>query len=149
MHLGFPLAIALLNSFQPYPSSISQADRQAARPTITATRPSGPIKIDALLSEDVWQRAGDTAFTQRDPDEGAPPTQKTQVWVAYDNAALFVAARLYDSSPDSIVTRIGRRDADLNSDWFYVAVDSYHDRRTAFYFGVNPSASVQDGTFYN
>ncbi|HLF20144.1 MAG TPA: DUF5916 domain-containing protein [Bacteroidota bacterium] len=110
---------------------------------------TNPIFIDGVLSESEWQSPGITDFTQKNPDEGRPPTQKTEVWIAFDDASLYVAARMYDTSPDSIVTRMGRRDADLNSDFFFVGVDSYHDRRNAFYFGVNPGGSIQDGVFFN
>ena len=120
-----------------------------SRLTVTAVRVSNPVVIDGMLAEAEWQRPGITDFTQRDPAEGASPTERTEVWVAYDDEALYIAARMYDSHPDSIVFRIGRRDADVNSDWFYIAVDSYHDRRNAFFFAVNPGGSVQDGTFYN
>jgi hypothetical protein len=130
-------------------SELSDIDTTLKRPTVIAIRATNPISIDGELNEGEWQRPGITQFTQRDPSEGAQPTQKTEVWVAYDDAALYVAARLYDSSPDSIVSRIGRRDADLNSDWFYVAVDSYHDRRTGFYFGVYSGGSIVDGTMFN
>ncbi|MBI3006641.1 MAG: carbohydrate binding family 9 domain-containing protein, partial [Ignavibacteriales bacterium] len=124
-------------------------DTSKSRPTLRALRVSNPISVDGLLTEEEWQAPGISDFTQRDPEEGRPATQKTEVWVAYDDAALYVAARLHDTAPDSIVTRLGRRDADLNSDFFFVGVDSYHDRRNAFYFGVNPGGSIQDGTFYN
>ena len=120
-----------------------------SRPGIHAIRVTEPIKIDGVLSESEWQGSGITSFTQRNPDEGAKPTQTTEVWVAYDDAALYVAARMYDTSPDSIVSRIGRRDADLISDWIYVGIDAYHDRQTAYFFGVNPGGSIQDGSFYN
>lgn len=149
MHSTSLLASALLYSSPLTPPTDASVDTLASRPVLTAVRSLAPVEIDGVLSEDVWQRRGDSSFTQRDPDEGKPPTQKTVVWVAYDDAALYVAARLYDTSPDSIISRVGRRDADLSSDWFYFAVDSHHDRRTAFYFGVNPSGSIQDGTFYN
>jgi hypothetical protein len=117
--------------------------------TIRAVRSSGTITIDGDLREVDWQRPGDTDFLQKDPVEGAPATQKTEVWVAYDDAALYIAARLHDSSPDSIISRIGRRDADLDADWFYVGIDSYHDKRTGFFFGVYAGGTVVDGTLYN
>jgi hypothetical protein len=119
------------------------------RPSIEALRAAAPPVIDGVLSEQIWQRPGMTKFTQRDPVEGKEPTQKTEVWVAYDDEALYVAARLYDSAPDSITARIGRRDANLSSDWFYVGIDSYHDRRTGYYFGVYASGAVGDGTLFN
>ncbi|HTP13567.1 MAG TPA: DUF5916 domain-containing protein [Bacteroidota bacterium] len=127
-----------------------KTDQSKAVPRrLHAIRVTSPIVIDGVLSEPEWRTPGDTGFTQRNPDEGFPPTQKTEVWVAYDDAALYVAARMEDSSPDSIVSRIGRRDADLSTDSFYLGVDSYHDKQTAFFFGVTPAGSIQDGVFYN
>ena len=119
------------------------------RPSYIATRNTEPIIIDGLLSEQQWKRDGITNFTQRDPVEGAQPTQRTELWISYDDNALYVAVRLYDSAPDSIVARVGRRDSDLNSDWFFLAIDSYLDRRNGFFFGVNPSGSIKDGIIYN
>jgi hypothetical protein len=119
------------------------------RPTIEALRAAAPPVIDGRLSEQLWQRPGSTRFTQRDPVEGTPPTQRTEVWVSYDDEALYVAARMFDSAPDSITARIGRRDADLASDMFYVGVDSYHDRRTGFFFMVYASGAISDGTLFN
>ncbi len=116
---------------------------------VKALRVTVPLSIDGRLTEVIWQHPGEIDFTQKDPDEGKPPTQKTEVWVCYDDQALYVAARLYDTSPDSIVSRIGRRDADLNADWFYFGLDSYHDRRTGFFFGVYSGGTVVDGTLYN
>ncbi len=119
------------------------------RPTIEALRASAAPVVDGVLSEAIWQRPGARHFTQRDPAEGVTPTHPTEVWVSYDDAALYVAARMYDSAPDSIVSRIGRRDADLAADMIYVGIDSYHDRRTGFYFGVYASGAVFDGTLFN
>lgn len=141
--LIFGLGLFLLHCVESY------AQPSLGPKTIEAFRANEPVNIDGLLAESIWQRKGISDFTQRDPNEGAPPSQETEVWVAYDDAALYVAARLYDTSPDSIVTRIGRRDADLNSDWLYFAVDSYHDKRTGFFFGVTPGGSIQDGTIFN
>ncbi len=106
---------------------------------VTAVRATEPITIDGVLSEQEWQRPGMTQFTQRDPIEGISPTQKTEVWVAYDDAAMYIAARMYDTHPDSIVSRIGRRDASLTSDWFYVGIDSYHDNSPAFISACTPA----------
>ncbi len=119
------------------------------RPTVEAVRISNPITIDGILSEHEWQRTGVSDFTQRDPVEGAKPTFKTEVWVAYDDEAIYVAVRMHDDHPDSIISRIGRRDVDLSSDWFAFGIDSYYDRRNAFFFAVCPSGSITDGIFFN
>lgn len=132
-----------------FPTVRASAPDTASRPIVTTFRSEHPILIDGELNEKDWQRAPLTGFVQKDPVEGAPASQKTEVWTAYDDAAIYIAARLNDSRPDSIVQRIGRRDSDIKADWFYVAIDSYHDRRTAFYFGVYAGGSVTDGTHYN
>jgi len=146
---GYILRLFLLMNIPAALFGSPGSDSLASRTTITALRVVNPVTIDGRLLETDWQRPGYTRFTQREPVESAPPTEKTEVWFAYDDEALYVAARCYDSQPDSIVTRIGRRDAEVSSDWFYVGIDSYHDRRSGFYFAVNPGGSVIDGTFYN
>src|SRR2546425_12560117 len=74
---------------------------------------------------------------QRDPQEGAAATEQVDVRILYDAEALYIGARLFDSSPEAIIRRLGRRDANTHSDEFRVLLDSYHDRRTAFEFIVN------------
>jgi hypothetical protein len=109
-----------------------------------AARLSGDIRLDGHLSEAAWAGAPVTGgFTQIEPDEGQPATQKTEVRVLYDDAALYVGVRLHDNGP--ITGRLGRRDMPLgDSDWFGLAIDSYHDHRTAFVFDVNPAGVRRD-----
>ncbi len=88
---------------------------------VRAVRVAQAITVDGMLEEPVWRQAISVShFTQSDPIEGAQPSESTVVYVAYDDAALYVAARLYDAHPDSIVARLGRRDAELNADRFIV-----------------------------
>src|SRR5512138_447935 len=117
--------------------------------TIAAVPAGGPIVIDGVLSEPAWQTPGAGGFTQRDPLDGQPATETTTVWVAFDRKNIYVAARLADSEPGKIVGRLGRRDDELESDWFQFGFDPYHDRRSGYYFGVNPLGSIQDGTIAN
>ena len=116
---------------------------------VSAVHLTSPLTIDGKLDEELYRTKGADDFTQSDPTEGAKATQRTEFWIAYDNNALYVGARLYDTSPDSIVGLLARRDNTPKSDWFYFAVDSYLDRRTAYYFIINPAGSIGDGTFYN
>jgi len=78
--------------------------------SITAVRSEERIVIDGLLKESIWQRPGFNNLIQQDPDQGVAPSQPSEVWVAYDNEAIYLAARFYDSSPDSIMARLVRRD---------------------------------------
>jgi len=116
---------------------------------VQAVRAEQPISIDGVLNEAVWQLSGYSDFTQSDPHDGEQPTEKTKVWVAYDDTALYVAACLYDSEPELIKGRLGRRDDMVDSDWFIFAVDPYYDRRTGFQFAVNPANSIVDWTLFN
>lgn len=123
---------------------------EAQKPrNLLAQRCSQAIKVDGILDEDTWQRPGVGGFVQSEPDEGQPATQQTEVWVAYDDNALYVAARLYDSEPGRIVKMLGRRDDVLDSDWFIVSLDPYNDKRSGFQFGVNPAGSIIDRTLSN
>lgn len=117
--------------------------------TVRAVRATAPIEIDGLLKEDVWRNGSCSDFVQSDPIDGGTPTEKTEVWVAYDNANLYVAAFLFDSEPQSIKKLLGRRDAMVESDWFMFAVDPYYDRRTGYQFAVNPAGSIMDMTLSN
>jgi hypothetical protein len=117
---------------------------------ITAVRINQVVNIDGNLLEEFWQDIVPVnKFTQRDPDEGKEPTQKTEVKIAYDDAALYIAARMHDSSSDSIIARLVRKDVDITSDLFGVFLDPYYDRRSGFYFGVNAAGTQYDGVLYN
>jgi len=122
----------------------------AGQSGVRAIRAASPVAVDGALSEAVWAGAQVvTSFQQRDPEEGAAPSQLTEVRVLYDDAALFIGARLFDSHPDSIIARLARRDNGVTSDAFTLFLDPYHDRRTGYYFGVNAAGSLYDGTLLN
>jgi len=107
-------------------------------------RLTGTIHVDGKLDEAAWAAAPITdKFTQVNPLEGQPPTQRTEVRVLYDDDALYVGVRLHDTG--RITARLGRRDMPLSdSDWFGLMIDSYHDHRTAFGFDVNPLGVRRD-----
>ena len=117
---------------------------------VRAVRLSQPVTIDGELREPFWHSAERvTGFVQRDPTEGAVATESTVVYIAYDDAALYIGARLYDPHPDSIVARLARRDQGTNSDRFQVFIDPYHDKRSGFYFGISAAGTLYDGTLFN
>ncbi len=121
------------------------AGAAAIRSTI-ATRASSPIVLDGRFDDAAWASVLPAdAFTQSVPDGGAPATQRSAARVLFDDKALYIAMRLEDSAPDSIVATLGRRDFTGYSDWAHVIIDSYYDRRTAFRFGVNPAGVKRDG----
>lgn len=117
--------------------------------SIRAVRVFEEPRIDGILSEPLYQTPGFTSFTQRDPNENTPPTEKTEVWVGYDDGALYVGARMYDSAPNSIDRRLARKDAPIVADAFTFYIDGYHDKQSGFYFGVNAAGTLYDGVLYN
>ncbi|KAB2924534.1 MAG: carbohydrate binding family 9 domain-containing protein [Bacteroidetes bacterium] len=117
---------------------------------VTAVRVTERIALDGRLDEPVWRSVRPVSeFLQREPVQGAPASERTEVWVAYDDNALYVAARLHDASPDSIMALLDRRDNLNTADWFGVFLDPYRDKRSGNYFVVGPTGSIGDGAMYN
>jgi hypothetical protein len=117
-----------------------------ARRVMRTQRTTRAITIDGTIAPGEWDAAApDGDFTQSAPEPGAPASQRSEARVLFDDQALFVAMRLYDSAPDSIVAPLARRDFAGYTDWAHVIIDSYNDRRTAFRFGVNPAGVKRDG----
>ncbi|MFQ6041683.1 MAG: DUF5916 domain-containing protein, partial [Candidatus Poribacteria bacterium] len=119
---------------------------------IQAVRVNHPPKIDGVLDDAVWQEAPiATGFTQRDPNEGEPATEKTTFQVAYDDEALYVGVVCYDNEPGRIVSRLARRDhfIDREVDRITVLLDPYHDHQTGYYFMVYASGTMVDAAIYD
>ncbi len=108
-----------------------------------------PPVIDGKYDDAAWDAvewSGD--FIQRDPNDGAAPSQNTEFKILYDDNNLYVVIHALDSFPDEIVRRLSRRDQD-DGDYLAISIDSYNDKQTAFSFGVT-SAGVQfDFMFVN
>ena len=110
-----------------------------------ATRLSGPPpEIDGVLDDTAWEQGEWTGdFIQFEPYNGRKPSQQTAFKVLFDENNLYVAIRAYDNAPDSIVKRLTRRDQ-IEGDHVAIGFDSYHDKRTAFVFGVNAAGVKYD-----
>ena len=133
-----------------HPTPAKEAVATPATLSATRTSVAEAPKIDGVLDDAVWESApAITAFKQRDPIEGATPSEETLVRVLYDDEALYIGARLFDSHPDSIIARLGRRDAEIEADLFGFFIDPYFDRRSGYYFGVNAGGTLYDGVLYN
>ncbi|HUF12567.1 MAG TPA: DUF5916 domain-containing protein, partial [Longimicrobiales bacterium] len=127
------------------PSS-SSPEHASGAPVARARQRIGDIELDGVLDEEAWRLAEPlTEFRQREPVEGAPPTQRTDVRILFDEEALYIGARMYDELGAAGVTaRRGRRDTDNGSDYIYIALDPYHDHQSASGFGINPTGLRYD-----
>src|SRR5687768_5666495 len=117
------------------PATVTHDER--GRATVRAVRIAEPLRLDGRLAEGVYR---DTlpidGFLQQVPDEGAPATQPTEMWVFFDDDYLYIAARCLNSEPGRIVANDLRRDGNgiSQNDNFGVVLDTFLDRRSAYYF---------------
>ena len=108
--------------------------------------PGDSITLDGRLDEDVWMRAVPaTNFLQRDPDNGQPATEQTEVRFVYDADKLYMGVTLFDSEPDKLIHYQMGRDGFLPSDdklqW---AIDTFNDGQSAYWWEMNPMGSMAD-----
>ena len=140
---GWRAALALLAALGCPPWLAAQSADVAAAQRL-------PGDHGVALTAEGWQTlSAVSSFLQREPNEGAAPSQRTEFRVAYDATTLYVRVSAFDAEPDQIVTYLTRRDDDVPGDWLRVFIDSYHDRRTAYEFAVNPSGVKQDRYWFN
>lgn len=120
--------------------------QNAGTPRIQVLRVTEPIKIDGKLDEEVWSQAEIAGeFRQQEPNEGTPATEKTEVRVLFDEKNLYIGIHAFDSEPAHINARELVRDAGFsNDDKVEILLDTYHDRRNAYRFAVNPLGTQQD-----
>ena len=123
--------------------------QETAKRTYRAVRVEQPPLIDGVLNDETWtvgEWQGD--FTQFEPNEGKKPSQPTEFKILYDDNYIYVAIKAFDSSPDSIVDRMTRRD-NLDGDNVGIIFDSYYDLRTGFAFFVSSAGVKTDMIFTN
>jgi Domain of unknown function (DUF5916)/Carbohydrate family 9 binding domain-like len=109
---------------------------------------SAPV-INGILDDDVWQSGTwSDDFTQNEPYNGRKASQKTEFKILFNEDNLYVAIKAYDTNPDSIVNRLSRRD-EVDGDLVGIIIDSFHDLRTGFLFGVSSAGVKFDQMFSN
>lgn len=102
-------------------------------------------EIDGRLDDAAWAAAPVlSGLTQKDPREGEPATERTEVRFLIDDHALYVGARMYSTDPAHIEAPVSRRDVWDQAETFAVSLDTYHDRRTAYTFAVTAAGTRAD-----
>ena len=104
-----------------------------------------------MLSDPAWADVpAATGFTQTQPDEGQPATERTEVRVLFDDDTIYFGIVCYDRDPDGIITSVSRRDSSLsNSDSIQLVLDTFRDRQSGFVFGTSPAGQEFDGQIAN
>ena len=124
---------------------------QIGKRIIHAVQLNDEIKIDGRLNEPAWEAVtfqGD--FLQREPNEGAPATERTEIGILYDQRNIDFGMKCYDSEPEKIIARDMRRDAIVDDDdYFEMVIDTYHDKRSGYYFITNAHGSKREAQLAN
>lgn len=152
------VAVLLVTAFLPAASALAQSGGPStatpearhghamATPLATAILRRLPVVMDGRLDDAAWGEAepvGD--FRQREPEDGAPATQRTEVRFLFDDDAIYIGARLFDTEGAAGVrSRLVRRDQQVESDWFEVTFDTFHDHVGRTVFAVNPAGVKRD-----
>jgi hypothetical protein len=121
----------------------------ADSPRLSAVATPRPPVIDGRLDDAVWQLATpSSAFTQKFPEEGRAPSERTTVRVLYDREALYVGI-VCEQRLVPVIRRLTRRDRPIESDSVTVSIDSRHDGTSAFELSVNAAGVLADGIRFN
>jgi hypothetical protein len=127
------------------------ADPGSASATVAmATRAGTPPVLDGKTDDPAWRDAQVIdQFLEYEPTQGAETRFKTELRITYDDRYLYVLGRMFDPAPDSIISLLSRRDVRTNSEQLKLIIDSYHDKRTAYQFIVNPAGVKRDFYVYD
>ena len=133
------------------PDVISRDER--GRTTIRAIKLDDGLTVDGALDEAVYKTVPSFGgFIQTEPTAGAPATERTEAWVFFDDTNLYIAARLWDSAPESewVVNEMRRDSANLSqNEGVGILLDTFYDRRNGLFFTVSPIGGRVDGEVSN
>jgi hypothetical protein len=129
-----------------FPQTITRDE--AGHVVVRAIHLTSPLRLDGKLDEAVYremQPASD--FVQTEPKEGVPATEKTEIWILFDNENIYVGARMWESHPEKMVVNEMRRDSPnaFQNESFTIVLDTFYDRRNGYGFLINPIGGRQDG----
>jgi len=160
---GFPLAhAAIAGDTTLVPTSTARSATRATTQAQELSSARGPrrkqatasplgddeIRLDGVLNDAAWSRATFVSdFLQKEPDQGAQPSERTEVAFVFDGGNLYVGARMYADDPAEIASLMTRRDEPGTSERLIISLDTFHDRRTSYSFAVTAAGVRLD--WYN
>ncbi len=132
----------------PVPPAIVARDAEG-RVTMRATRLKADqeFRVDGVLDEAIYTDVPSVSdFIQQEPHEGQPATEKTEIWVFFDDKNVYFSARCWDSHPERMVVNEMRRDQQniFQNENVTVVFDAFYDRRSGVFFQTNPLSAIRD-----
>ncbi|MDP7558927.1 MAG: carbohydrate binding family 9 domain-containing protein, partial [Planctomycetota bacterium] len=119
---------------------------------ITALRTENQIVIDGALDEPDWALTEPISdLYQQEPQEGDPASERTEVYLLYDDENLYVGARCFDTSGEEgiVITDMRRDYPPFDNDTFVFVLDTFNDDRNGYLFSTNPRGSKHDSQIAN
>ena len=144
--------VLVSNSLLPAAASAQNAPaNDGGSKVVRAVRVASPPVIDGRLDDAVWQQAEPiTDFHQIRPGNGTPPSERTEVYLVYDDRALYIGARMYDSEPGRIAAPTVRHGQGLGSDdRLVVILDPFNTRRGGYRFETNLNGVRHEALYEN
>jgi hypothetical protein len=125
--------------------------RGAEEKSVEVVRASAPPVIDGVLDEAVWRTAAVVDdMHEIEPVEYAEPSERTVIYLLYDDDSLYIGARMFDGDPSLITARIMRQGEQVfGDDFIAINIDPFYDRRSGYRFLTNPNGVRQEGIFQN
>ena len=149
---GFALTGVVDRPAPPSPPAVIARDA-LGRATVRAVKLASGLRLDGVLDEPVFEVVpAIDDFIQQEPNEGAPASERTEAWVLFNAENVYVAARMWDSEPPSawVANEMQRDTPQLReNDTFWVAFDTYNDRRNGIAFYTNPLGALGDFAITN
>jgi hypothetical protein len=115
------------------------------RQSLTIVRAPAPPRLEDFLTGERREGVSADAFLQREPQDLIPSTEKTEVYVSYDDANLYAVFVCHTSNPSSIRARMSRREQIFNDDFVGLFLDTFNDRQRSYEFIVSPLGIQLDG----
>ena len=140
------LLTSLVVAFSPSQSSANQSQEDNTFDA-KAVRVEQAPRLDGTLDDPLWQLATPiTNFRQKEPREGEPATEKTEIRILYTRHAVYFGIQCSDSAPSKIIATELRRDVSQDlDDHFVIVIDSNRSRRGGYVFEINPLGTQSDG----
>ena len=132
------------------PQTISRDE--AGHVVVRAIRLTSPFRLDGTLDEAVYREMSPASdFVQTEPIDGVPATEKTEMWILFDDENIYVGARMWESQPERMVVNEMRKDSPnaFQNESLTVVLDTFYDRRNGVGFLINPIGGRQDGQITN
>ena len=144
------VGVAAVAGAPPPPVLPATLSRNAAgQTTVRAVRLTGPLELDGTLDEAFYSTIDPISdFIQYEPVSGVPPTEKTEVWLFFDDTNFYITARNWHSAPESEwIANEMRRDSFnlLSNEHFGFMLDTFYDRRNGIIVNVTPIGGRMDG----